>query len=245
MSSTAKSDEKIPTIGGFFLSKRQMFRATTILLALVLSIMLANNTSLDTVKSMKGNKWNLHLFSFACFFGCGIWVTFVAGLVMFNNLPRHVFGKLQSKLFPKYFQFSILWVGVCLLMEFLVLLERYFYNGDDIDQFSKFLLPNPQLYNLVAIIVTLIWNLKLEPITTKVMFKRHTVERKMGTGQEVGVVKPAKAIIDAADPNDVEELKTLSKMFGKLHGISASLNLLAMILGTWHVSWLGSKVTLE
>merc|ERR1711997_1110802 len=48
-----------------------------------------------------------HIFSFASWFGCSMWISFVGGLVMFNNLPRHVFGRLQSKLFPRYFQFSL------------------------------------------------------------------------------------------------------------------------------------------
>ena len=34
-------------------------------------------------------------------------VTFVAGLVMFKNMGRQQFGKLQAKLFPKYFLISV------------------------------------------------------------------------------------------------------------------------------------------
>mmetsp|Transcript_22395 Transcript_22395/g.21528 ORF Transcript_22395/g.21528 Transcript_22395/m.21528 type:complete len:246 (-) Transcript_22395:164-901(-) len=240
MPSTTKNDVKVPTVGGFFLSRRQIIRAATIFLALLLSILSANNkVSFSTLQVLKESKWKMHLFAFSCFYGCGMWVSFVSGLVMFNNLPRHIFGKLQSKLFPRYFQYSILWIGVCLAMEVYVLLESYFVK----DSASSHLqLPFVQRTNLLVIMGTLIINLKLEPITTKVMFKRHIVERKIGTGNEVGVIKPAQSLLDAADPKDVEQLKLLSKEFGKLHGMSASLNLLALILGTWHTCWIGSII---
>jgi hypothetical protein len=45
----------------------------------------------------------LHLASFGVYFGTNWYTTFVLGITMFNNLPRKTFGRLQSKLFPKYF----------------------------------------------------------------------------------------------------------------------------------------------
>lgn len=42
----------------------------------------------------------IHLTAFATWFGSTIWTTFVGGIMMFKNLPRQTFGKLQSKLFP-------------------------------------------------------------------------------------------------------------------------------------------------
>ena len=231
--------DKIPTVGGFFLSKRQAFRASTILIVLLLSIFSAKSSFL---KSLKENKWVIHLFSFACFYGCSMWVTFVAGLVMFKSLPRHVFGKLQAKLFPKYFQFSILWIIISLGMEVVVLYD-YHQSPQMNSDMKKLLMPKKQSCILFAILVMLLINLYvLEPKTTKIMFKRHVVERKMNTGHEVGVTKPAPSILEAAEKSDVELLASLSKEFGKLHGMSASLNLLALIFGTWHLCWLGSLI---
>ena len=46
---------------------------------------------------------SIHLLSFGIYFGASFYTTFIAGLTMFKNLPRQTFGKLQSKLFPKYF----------------------------------------------------------------------------------------------------------------------------------------------
>jgi len=46
---------------------------------------------------------SVHLLSFAVWFGTVFYTTFIAGLTMFKNLPRQTFGRLPSKLFPKYF----------------------------------------------------------------------------------------------------------------------------------------------
>lgn len=48
--------------------------------------------------------WTLiYLTSFAIHFGSQFWMTFVSGLALYFNLPRHVFGNVQKVLFPKYF----------------------------------------------------------------------------------------------------------------------------------------------
>ena len=54
----------------------------------------------------------VHLLSFATWFGTVVYTTFVAGITMFKNLPRRVFGNIQSKLFPLYFQLCSVMVGV-------------------------------------------------------------------------------------------------------------------------------------
>jgi hypothetical protein len=48
----------------------------------------------------------LHLLSYSIFLGTNFYTTFIAGITMFQNLPRQMFGKLQAKLFPKYFSLS-------------------------------------------------------------------------------------------------------------------------------------------
>ncbi|CAD7924822.1 unnamed protein product [Amoebophrya sp. A25] len=234
----AKSDDvaepgEVPIVGGFFLPKRQGMRALAMLAVFVLATFggKASGVDLDTLATWK---WPFHVFCFASWFGCSMWVSFVAGLVMFNNLPRHVFGRLQAKLFPRYFQFSVIFVS-CALLPHLVpgsVLERTALA-------KTVALPQNQQFNLAAIIGILLLNLLyFEPRTTAVMFERHKVEVKLGTGHEIGQLKPS----DPAKAND-PELVALSKRFGKLHGISTSLNLIALCLGVWHAVWIGSQVS--
>jgi Domain of unknown function (DUF4149) len=65
----------------------------------------------------------LHLFAFALSFGTNAYTTFVLGITMFKNLPRQTFGKLQAKLFPKYFGLSsiVLVLQVCVTCECFLL----------------------------------------------------------------------------------------------------------------------------
>ena len=158
----------------------------------------------------------LHLLAFSSWFGCSIWVSFIAGIIMFQNLPRHTFGRLQSKLFPAYFRFS----SLCIV--------GAIYAAGKISSIGY---ENSQ--SLVIILVTILLNLfYFEPQTTKVMYERHVVERKLGTGHEIGVLKPA----DPKKAND-PKLKALSKKFGMLHGISTLLNLGALAAGCYWLNY--------
>ena len=80
---------------------------------------------------------------------------------------------------------------------------------------------------LYVILISILANLfYLEPETTKIMFKRHAVERRLETGHEVGQLKPK----DPKKAND-PELKALSRTFGMLHGFSTLMNLAALVFG--------------
>lgn len=54
----------------------------------------------------------LHVLSFGTWFGTVVYTTFIAGITMFKNLDRRVFGRLQSKLFPLYFQLCTGMIGI-------------------------------------------------------------------------------------------------------------------------------------
>eukprot|EP00941_MAST-03F_sp_MAST-3F-sp1_P005037 g5037.t1 len=163
-----------------------------------------------------------HLFSISSWWGCSTWVSFVSGIVMFKAMRRHDFGKLQSKLFPAYFKFSTATLSVsavCLA-----------FMGETI--YSRSL----QMV-LCALALQSINMLYLEPVTTKIMFKRHVIERDLNTGHEVGTLLPS----NEKARND-ERLKAISKKFGIYHGLSTSVNLVAMLFGGIHMyQWFVSK----
>ncbi|GFO19761.1 transmembrane protein 205, partial [Plakobranchus ocellatus] len=75
----------------------------------------------------------LHLGSFGANFGAQMWVTFVAGLTMFYSLPRHMFGKVQSRLFPMFY----LWSLVCSAVTLSTFLERHPYDTWDSSLFVR------------------------------------------------------------------------------------------------------------
>jgi len=91
-------------------------------------------------------------------------------------------------------------------------------------------------YSLIVILATVLLNLLFfEPATTKVMYKRHAIEKRLGTGHEVGKIKPD----DPKKAND-PQLKAISKTFGMLHGISTLLNLGALGFGC---AWMSKCAT--
>jgi len=97
-----------------------------------------------------------------------------------------------------------------------------------------------QFICLCAIMIIILINLLfIEPKTTSTMCERHVIERKLGTGHEVGQIKPS-------DPNITNdpELKDISKRFGMFHGVSSSLSSLSVCLATWHLIFIGSKLEL-
>ena len=231
MADRSDTNSSVPTVGGFFLPKRQLYRIIAVLSVIPISFYLAG-ADINSVLKYAPYTSTIHLFCFCSWFGCSIWVSFVAGLVMFKNLPRHVFGRLQAALFPRYFQYSVLFIG-CTLINDLALESKVWTTSSSWTGLSI-----AQRYNLSVILVILLLNLLVfEPRTTRVMYQRHKVEIRLGTGHEIGQLKPS----DPAKAND-PELVALTKKFGALHGISTSLNLIAICLGTWHICWIAAKL---
>ena len=152
---------------------------------------------------------------------------------MFMNLPRHVFGRLQSKLFPAYFKFLLINIGIALAQDAYGQHVAY-HSGNTYVAFMSF----AQFCNLAAVFTLLSINaFVFEPWTTSVMFERHVLEKKLGTGHEVGQLKSGNPKID-----ENPELRALSKRFGMLHGFSTSANLFCLGLGVWHLVWIASKI---
>jgi Domain of unknown function (DUF4149) len=68
----------------------------------------------------------LHLLAFSTWFGTMVYTTFIVGITAFKNLPRQTFGKLQSKLFPKYFSLG----SICLVLQVRYLLLHNVGKGE-------------------------------------------------------------------------------------------------------------------
>jgi hypothetical protein len=87
-----------------------------------------------------------------------------------------------------------------------------------------------QAYALAAATVSNLANLLvIGPITSKVMFQRHKLEREEGKSYDQAGVS--------------EQMKALNKRFGSLHGISSLLNLTTVLALSFHGLWIGSSPT--
>lgn len=115
-----------------------------------------------------------HLLAHGVQLGTTIYTTFFAGILMFKNLPRQTFGRLQSHLFPAYF---------CILAATIIIQAATLY-------LSPAGLARPQAINLgvglVATLANLVW---AEPAATESMFKRYALENVApGAGRDEAAI---------------------------------------------------------
>ncbi|CAB9506924.1 Transmembrane protein 205 [Seminavis robusta] len=103
---------------------------------------------------------SVHVLSFGTWFGTVFYTTFIAGLTMFKALPRQTFGKLQSKLFPKYFALSSLTIVLQLITA---------------SRLPGIAAASSRALG-VSLVMTLLNQFILEPKSTKVMFDRYEFE---------------------------------------------------------------------
>ena len=119
----------------------------------------------------------LHLLSFATWFGSVAYTTFIAGITMFKNLPRQTFGKLQAKLFPKYFSLG----SITLVLQLITA-----------SVLPSAIKPLATKTLALALVMNLSNQLYLEPKSTDNMMRRYELEGQSG-GQETEEYKTLKA----------------------------------------------------
>lgn len=174
----------------------------------------------------------LHLLSFSTWFGTMVYTTFILGITAFRNLPRQTFGKLQSKLFPKYFTLG----SICLVLQVSKLGSNYecqlqISMDERTTSCSQFVCSSSSVLHQIltlrslslsflgdkrvtwslgsALVATLVNIFFMEPYTTKIMLKRYDLENAEGG-------------------TDTDRYKELKKVFGKMHGLSSLTNLMAL-----------------
>lgn len=114
----------------------------------------------------------IQLLAYGTWLGSIVWTTFVGGIVMFKNLPRQTFGRLQSKLFPIYF-------GLSTAMSAVLLGTLCFAGGAPPRQALTTL-----GMGLVGSLANFLW---VEPLATSIMFQRYDLENASGKRDDVAI----------------------------------------------------------
>ena len=116
-----------------------------------------------------------HMLAYGLWFGTLGWTSFIFGIVAFRNLPRQTFGKLQAKLFPKYFTVSA--AAPALLLATL----NFICGGA----------PPTKEVTLLGISVgaSLMNLLFAEPAATAAMFKRYDLENAAAAVRDDAQIK--------------------------------------------------------
>ncbi|KAL9435567.1 hypothetical protein AB3S75_021776 [Citrus x aurantiifolia] len=164
-----------------------------------------------------------HLLCFSTAWGAALWVTFIGGIIMFKNLPRHQFGNLQSKMFPAYFSL----VGVC--CSIAVGSFAYLHpwkSSSTAEKYQLGFLLSAFAFNLTNLFV-------FTPMTIEMMKQRHKVEREENIGGEVGWTKNR----EVAKSNP--KLAAMNKKFGMIHGLSSLANIMSfgsLAMHSWYLA---------
>ncbi|XP_057966661.1 uncharacterized protein LOC131156755 [Malania oleifera] len=169
-----------------------------------------------------------HLLSFSTAWGAALWVTFIGGIIMFKNLPRHQFGNLQSKMFPAYFSM----VGVCCAIS--VASFAYLHplkSSSTAEKYQLGFLLSAFAFNLANLLV-------FTPMTIEMMKQRHKVEKELNIGDEIGWSKNQEAA--KAKP----KLAAMNKKFGMIHGLSSLANIMSFGSLAMHSWYLAGKINL-
>jgi len=169
-----------------------------------------------------------HLLSFSTAFGAALWVTFIGGIIMFKNLPRHQFGNLQSKMFPAYFTM----VGICCAISVGSFGYLHPWSSSTVaDKYQLGFLISSLAFNLTNLFV-------FTPMTIEMMKQRHKIEREQNIGEEVGWSKNVQ--IAKVNP----KLAAMNKKFGMIHGLSSLANIMAFGSLAMHSWYLAGKLDL-
>ncbi|MBN3305809.1 transmembrane protein 205 [Amia ocellicauda] len=158
-----------------------------------------------------------HLLILSTSWGVQIWVTFVSGLVLGAGVPRHIFGLVQSKLFPFYF-YGLLGSSFLNLAVYAGYHPRELLDNHETVQMGLF---------FGALILAGLNAQWFGPAVTELMHQMHEVEREHGLGGEVGFRsnKEGYTKLREQDP----KYKGLRSSFFRYHGLSSLCNLLGLL----------------
>ncbi|XP_055586957.1 transmembrane protein 205 isoform X2 [Uranotaenia lowii] len=178
--------------------------------------------------------------SFAIHFGAQMWMTFVSGLALYFNLPRHTFGRVQEILFPKYFTLGSVF-SVITLITFIKLqhtahpelINATFRSWDPV-----LLL---QLVSLtICAVLELIVCLYLAPPMLRLMHQKYHFEAIETVGQEVGRFSGT----ENPTLRRSTHYQNVHKRFRQIHMITAMANMVALLCTFVHLHFMASRVQL-
>lgn len=178
--------------------------------------------------------------SFAMHFGAQMWMTFVSGLALYFNLPRHIFGRIQEILFPKYFSMGT-GLSVVTLLTFIKLQQTAHPELQSASFRSWDPLIVLQLVSLAlcAALELIVW-LYLAPPMLRLMHQKYHYEASETVGQEVGHFSGT----ENAKLKRINHYQTVHKRFRQIHMVTAMANMVSLLCTFVHLHYMASRVQL-
>lgn len=178
--------------------------------------------------------------SFAMHFGAQMWMTFVSGLALYFNLPRHTFGRVQEILFPKYFSMGTA-LSVMTLLTFIKLQQTAHPELRTIALTSWDPLVVLQLGSLAlcAALELVVW-LYMAPPMLRLMHQKYHFESSETVGQEVGHFSGT----ENPKLRGSNHYQSVHKRFRQIHMATAMVNMVSLLCTVVHLHYLASRVQL-
>lgn len=178
--------------------------------------------------------------SFAMHFGAQMWMTFVSGLALYFNLPRHTFGRVQEILFPKYFSMGA-GLSAVTLITFIKLQQTAHpeLTCASFHSWDPLLLLQLASLGLCTTLELIVW-LYLAPPMLRLMHQKYHFEASETVGQEVGYFSGA----ENAQLQRSLHYKSVHKRFRQIHITTAMANMVALACTVVHLHFLASRVEL-
>ncbi|XP_058827690.1 transmembrane protein 205 [Topomyia yanbarensis] len=179
--------------------------------------------------------------SFAMHFGAQMWMTFVSGLALYFNLPRHTFGRIQEILFPKYFSMGT-GLSVVTLLAFIKLQQTAHPEliTASLNSWEPMLLVQLASLALCAVLELIVW-LYLAPPMLRLMHLKYNFEERETVGQEVGQFSGT----ENAQLRRSSPYQNVHKRFRQIHMATASVNMGSLLCTFIHLHYLASRVELH
>ncbi|KAI0168259.1 hypothetical protein BJ166DRAFT_252596 [Pestalotiopsis sp. NC0098] len=154
-----------------------------------------------------------HILSYGTLLGTQVFHTFINATAAFKTLERPQFAVLQRALFPAYFGMQTILPVAMALTYPGGLIATGGIKGALLDETNRWNVTVPLVTMFVTGLVNWVYCL---PVTNSITAKRRAQEKKDG-----------KQSWDPAPHS--QEMQSLNKQFGKIHGISSLLNLVTLI----------------
>lgn len=152
------------------------------------------------------------------------------GLSLFFSLPRHLFGRCQQILFPKYFALN---AALSILM--LIFYVKYVNGNWKVTEWLQFLMI------MITGIIEVIIRLYLTPPLLRNMLEKYRIEDVAGMGSEVGANIAMNGII-LTDLIKCPHYQQVHKRFRRLHMIVATGNIATLVTSCVHLYYLAALI---
>ncbi|XP_022188391.2 transmembrane protein 205 [Nilaparvata lugens] len=161
----------------------------------------------------------LYLAAFSVHCGSQFWMTFISGLSLYFNLPRHVFGRVQKVLFPKYFGLNS-FLSALILISF----NRFSHQWDTATIIQEVLL-------ISCFVIELAIRLYAVPPLLELITAKTEIELTAGVGQEVGYH-------DLGPLKHCPHYLAVHSSFRRVHLYVAIGNILSLVCTALHLQYI-------